>query len=84
MSPENCDRDDWMKEKIKTQKNPQGFQQNPKKYLKQKLTPKKSHVEFLSHKNFQKALNDMTWKIEKLVLNTAKNPHLNQSTQKES
>ena len=80
----SSDRDDWMKEKIKTQKNPQGFQQNPKKYLKQKLTPKKSHVEFLSHKNFQKALNDITWKIETLVLNTAKNPHLNQSTQKGS
>ena len=79
----SSDRDDRMKAKIKTQKNPQGFQQNPKKYLKQKLTPKKSHVEFLSHKNFQRALNDITRKIETLVLNTAKNPHLHQSTRQD-
>jgi len=67
-----------MKAKINTQKNPWGFQQNPNKSLKQKLSPKKSHVKFLS----QKALNDITQKMETLVLNTPKNPHLNQSTQK--
>jgi len=44
--------------------------------------PKKSHAEFPSHKNFQKALNDITGKIETLVLNTQKNPYLNQATQK--
>jgi len=42
--------------KIKTQKNPLGFQQNPKKSLDQKLTPKKSHAEFPSLKNFQEGL----------------------------
>ena len=44
--------------KIKTQKHPQGYQQNPKKSLDQKLTPKIFHAEFPSLKNFQKALND--------------------------
>jgi len=33
--------DDRMGAKIKTRKNPQGFQQNPKTSLDQKLTPKK-------------------------------------------
>ena len=45
---------------MKTKKNPYGFQQNPKKSLDQKLTPKKSHAEFPSLKNFQKGLNDIT------------------------
>ena len=51
-----------------------GKNQNPKNSLVQNLTPKKYHAEFLSHKNFQKALNDKTQKIETLVLNTPKNP----------
>ena len=58
-----------------------GKNQNPKKSvglqtkpLDQNLTPKKSHAEFPSHKNFQGALNDITQKIETLVLNTPKNP----------
>ena len=34
-----------------------------KKSLDQKLTPKKSHAKFLSLKNLQKALNDITQKI---------------------
>ena len=51
-----------------------GKNQNPKNSLVQNLTPKKYHAEFLSHKNFQKALNDKTRKIETLVLNTPKNP----------
>ena len=58
-----------------------GKNQNPKKSvglqtkpLDQNLTPKKSHAEFPSHKNFQRALNDITQKIETLVLNTPKNP----------
>ena len=47
----------------------------PKNSLDQNLTPpKKSHAEFPSNKNFQKALNDKTRKIETLVLNTQKNP----------
>ena len=51
-----------------------GKNQNPKNSLVQNLTPKKYPAEFLSHKNFQKALNDKTRKIETLVLNTRKNP----------
>ena len=39
--------------KIKTQKDPKGFQQNPKKSLDQKLTPKKSHTEFPSRKSIK-------------------------------
>ena len=35
----------------------------PPKSLEQKLTPQKSHAEFLSLKNLQKALNDITLKI---------------------
>ena len=59
-----------------------GKNQNPKKFLDQNLTPKKSHAEIPSHKKFQKALNAITRKIEILVLNTPKNPYLNQATQK--
>ena len=38
--------------------------QNPKNFLAQKLTPKKSHADFPSLKNFRKALNDVTRKIK--------------------
>ena len=63
---------DWLNE---------GKKQNPQKSLDQNLTPKKSHAEFPSHKNFQKALNDfLAQNIETLVLNTPKNPYLNQAT----
>ena len=44
------DRYDQMGAKIKT----------PKKSLALNLTAKKSHAKFLGHKNFQKALNDIT------------------------
>ena len=54
------------------EKNPYGFKQNPKTSLDQTLTPQESHAEFLSHKNFQKALTDITRKKETLVLNTQK------------
>ena len=68
-----------------------GKNQNPKKSLglqtkPQKIPgpkfnpPPKSHAKFLSHKNFQKALNDITQKIETLVLNLPQK--LNQATQK--
>ena len=50
--------------KMQTPKNPWCFKQNPQKSLDQHYNPKKSHAEFLSHKNFQKALNDVTRKIE--------------------
>ena len=46
----SSDGDDQMEAKIKTQKNPLGLQQNPKKALDKKLTPKKSHAEFLTLK----------------------------------
>ena len=71
-----------MEEKNQNQKkNPLGFKQNSKKSLDQNLTPKKSHAEFPSHKNFQKALNDITRRIETLVFNTQKTPYFNQATQ---
>ena len=38
-----------------------GKNQNLEKSLEQKLAPKKSHVEFSSLKNCQKALSDITW-----------------------
>ena len=47
-----------------------GKNHNPKKSLDQKLTPKKSHAKFPSLKNFQKALNDKTWKIIYLINET--------------
>ena len=59
-----------------------GKNENPKKSLDQNLIPKKPHAEFPSHKNFQKASNDITQKIETSVLNTLKNPYLTQATQK--
>ena len=40
----SSDRDDQMEPEVKTQKYPLSFQQNPKKSLDQKLTPKKSHL----------------------------------------
>lgn len=45
-------------QKIKTQKSPHGFQQNPRKSLDNKLTPDKTHAESRL-KNFQNALNDI-------------------------
>ena len=78
------DRDVWMGAKIKTQKIPFGFKQNPKRSLDQNLSLQKSHAEFLSHKKFQKALNGIAWKIVTLVLNNQKIPYLNQATQKKS
>ena len=54
-----------------------GKNQNPKISLDQNLSPKKSHAEFPSHnKNFQGAYNDITRKMERLVLNTQNNPSL--------
>ena len=40
----------------------------PKKSLNQKLTPKKTHAEFPSLTNFQKALNDITRKLKTLEI----------------
>ena len=60
----SCDRDDQMGAKTKTKNNPQGFHQNTKKSLDQKLIPKKSHAKFPSPKNSQKALKGITQKID--------------------
>ena len=72
-----------------------GKNQNPKKSLGlptkppkipgPKINPQKSHAEFRSLKNFQKALNDITRKIKTLenIRNWyLKNPNLNQATPK--
>ena len=42
--------------KIKTQKIPLGFKQNPKKSLDQNLSPQKSHAEFLTHKKITESI----------------------------
>ena len=42
--------------------------QNPQKSPRHKLTPKQSHAKFPSHKSFQKALNELIWKIETLEI----------------
>jgi len=55
-------------QKSKPQKIPQASNKTPKKSSDQNLTPKKSHAKFPSHKNFLKALNDITQKIETLVV----------------
>ena len=49
--------------------------QNPEKSLDKILALKKSHAEFPSNKNFQKALNVVTRNIETSVLSTPKNPY---------
>ena len=74
----SSDRDNRMGAKIITRKTPLGFKQNPQIVPEPKFNPKKSHAEFPSRKHFQKALNDITRKKETLVLNTPKNPYLNQ------
>ena len=58
-SDRDGDRDDRMREKLKTEKNPQGFKQNPKKSLDQKnLTAKISHDQFPSHKIFPESVKN--------------------------
>ena len=48
-------------QKSKPRKIPRASNKTPKKFLDEKLTPKKSLAEFLSLKNFQEALiNDIT------------------------
>ena len=65
----------------KPQKIPWALKKN-KKNLRQKFNPKKSHSEFPSHKNFQRALNDITRKIEILFLNSPKKTCHNFATPK--
>ena len=54
-----------------------GQKSKPPKIPGPKFNAQKSHAKFLSHKNFQKALNDITTNHQ-TVLNTPKNPYLNQ------
>ena len=69
--------------KIKTPNKSLGLQTKPKKIPGPKFNPpKKSNAEFSSHKNFQKALNDITITNLQIVLNTPQNPYLNQLPQK--
>jgi len=49
-------------QKAKPKKIPRASNKTPKKSLDQNSTPKKSHAEFPSLKNFQKGLNDITHK----------------------
>ena len=57
-----------------------GKNQNPPKIAGPKFNPPKNPVP--SHKNFQKALNDITIMNLQIVLNTPKNPFLNQAAPK--
>ena len=50
----SSDGDDRMEPKVKTQKYPWGFQQNPQKSLDQKLTLQKSHADFVALQNCRK------------------------------
>ena len=47
----SSDGDDRMEPKVKTQKNPSGYQQNPKKSLDQTLTPQKSYADLVALKS---------------------------------
>ena len=80
----SSDRDDRMGAKIKTPPKSLGFQREPQKSLNQNLILKKSHVEFPSHKNFQR---NYAAKIRGNYHESSdwippKNPYLNQATQK--
>ena len=52
----SSDGDDRMEQKVQAQKNPKGFQQNPKTSLDQKITSKKSHADFVALKSFKKGV----------------------------
>ena len=77
-------------QKSKAQKIPRASNKTPKKFLDQKLTPKKSLAEFLSLKNFQEALiNEITrctlcrhYRESSDCFERPKNPYLNKATQK--
>ena len=71
LTPDLSDRNDRMEPKIKTTKNP-----GPKLN-----SPKNAMLNFQDIK-FPKALNDITVTNLQIVLNTQKNPYLNQAAQK--
>ncbi len=68
------DGDDQMGAKFKTQKNPKGFQHNPKKFLDQKLTPQNMFVCAL----FTEQRSQSTTTNVQIALNIQKHPYLNQ------
>ena len=54
------ERKSYLHKKLNTTRSNGDKNQNPPKHLDQKLTRIKSHAKFLSLKNFQKALTDIT------------------------
>ena len=63
--------------KIKIPQNPLGLKKKKNRWTKIYPPKTESHAEIPSrNKNFQEAWNDITRKIERLVLNTQKNPYL--------
>lgn len=62
------DRDDQIGTKLKTQKRFLGLPTKPKTIPGPKLTPQKSHAEFPSLKNIQKALNDLIRKMKNNIM----------------
>ena len=59
-----------------------GQKSKPKQIPGPKFNPQKSHAEFPSYKNFQKALNDITITNLQIILNAQKNPYLNKAAKK--
>ena len=56
-----------------------GQKSKPQKIPGQKFNLQKTHAEFLWHKNFQKALNDIRRKTETSVLNTPETLYLTEA-----
>ena len=69
----SSDRNDRMGAKNQNPTKSLALPTKPKKIPGPKFNPKNTHAKFPSHKNFQKALNDITRKTETLALNTEKN-----------
>ena len=62
------DGDDRMEPKFKIQKNPKIFQRNPKKSLVKKLTPKKSHADFVAIPERDNAITQRKTEVERSCL----------------
>ena len=62
------DGDDRMEPKFKTQKNPKIFQRNPKTSLVKKLTPKKSHADFVAIPERDIAITQRKTEVERSCL----------------
>ena len=70
----SSDMDDWMEEKIKTQKNPWSFKQTPKNFWAIKFS------EELRSRNTWGSYTGTITNLQ-IALNTQQNPYLNQATQ---